>query len=320
MLPEFELLMPETLEEAVKILAERGEECQIVAGGTDVYVDMHGSFESKPVLLDIKQLEELKVFEYYPGDRLEVGALITHHFLDRSPVVREHFPALAEGASQVGSVQIRHRGTVGGNMCNAVPSADTLGPLLVLDAVAVLTSSEGSREVPITEFFLGPKRTVCRENELLEKIIIPDAPEKKSAYIKFTRRNAMDLALLGASASMALGEDGTCKDVRISLTTCAPTPMRARDAEAVLEGKKLDEALAEAAGLAASKEAKPRSSWRCSEEYRREVLKVIVPRVIMTAADRAAKGQGIPCGGTVAECIMEYTDEMLDQGICPEGK
>ena len=165
MLPEFDLLIPESLEEAISILAEKGDECKIVAGGTDVYVDMHGSFESKPVLVDIKKLDELKVFDYYPGDRLEIGALTTHHFLDRSPVIRDYFAALQEGASQVGSVQIRHRGTIGGNMCNAVPSADTLGPLLVLDAVAVIAGPDGRREVPAEEFFLGPKKTVLKTGE-----------------------------------------------------------------------------------------------------------------------------------------------------------
>lgn len=292
MLPEFDLLIPESLEEAISILAQKGDECKVVAGGTDVYVDMHGSFETRPVLVDIKKLNELKGFDYYPGDRLEVGALTTHHFLDRSPVIREHFAALCEGASQVGSVQIRHRGTVGGNMCNAVPSADTLGPLLVLDAVAVIAGPDGRREVPAEKFFLGPKRTVLEKGELLEKIILPDKG-KGSAYIKFTRRNAMDLALLGASASMYIDGDGLCRDVRISLTTCAPVPMRAREAEVVLEGKAPDEENLLAAGVAASKEARPRSSWRCTEQYRRDVLKTIVPRVLRIAADRAQKGEGI---------------------------
>ena len=292
MLPEFDLLIPESLEEAISILAEKGDECKIVAGGTDVYVDMHGSFESKPVLVDIKKLDELKVFDYYPGDRLEIGALTTHHFLDRSPVIRDYFAALQEGASQVGSVQIRHRGTIGGNMCNAVPCADTLGPLLVLDAVAVIAGPDGRREVPAEEFFLGPKKTVLKTGEILEKIILPDK-KKGSAYIKFTRRNAMDLALLGASASMYIDAEGLCRDVRISLTTCAPVPMRARNAEAVLEGKAPDEETLIAAGLSASEEARPRSSWRCTEEYRRDVLKSIVPRVLRIAADRAEKGEGI---------------------------
>ncbi len=293
MLPEFDLIIPETLEEAMGILREKGAGCRIVAGGTDVYVDMHGKYETEPFLMDIKRIPELQEFRFTPGEGAVIGAAVTHHFLDRSTVIRQYYPALFEGASQVGSVQIRHRGTVGGNICNAVPSGDTLGPLLVLNAKAVLTGCGGEREVPLEEFFLGPKKTVRRPEELLEKILLPDPGRSRSAYIKFTRRGAMDLALLGASAALELDEEAKCRNVRISLTTCAPVPMRANEAEAVLEGQVPDEEAILAAGLAASREAKPRSSWRCTEEYRRDVIKEIVPRVIRTALDRTKRGVGI---------------------------
>jgi CO/xanthine dehydrogenase FAD-binding subunit len=243
--------------------------------------------------MDIKQLEELKEFSYVPGQGAVIGALTTHHFLDRSPMIRQYYPALYEGASQVGSVQIRHRGTIGGNVCNAVPSGDTLGPLLALDAVAVVTGVEGNRELPLEEFFLGPKKTALRPGELLFKILLPDAGKRRSAYIKFTRRGAMDLALLGASASLELDESGACRHVRVSLTTCAPVPMRAKQAETLLEGQIPSAELLTRVGAVASQEAKPRSSWRCTEEYRRDVLKEIVPRVIQTAVDRAEKGVDI---------------------------
>ena len=292
MLPEFELLIPQTLEEAISILSEKGKDCTVVAGGTDVYVDMHGKYKSAPYLMDIKHLEDLKVFSFVPGQGLSIGALTTHHFLDRSPIIRQYYPALFEGASQVGSVQIRHRGTIGGNICNAVPSGDTLGPLLVLNAVAVLAGPGGERRLPLEEFFLGPKKTALQPGELLTHVLLPDPGASRSAYIKFTRRGAMDLALLGASAALEM-DGGRLKNVHISLTTCAPVPMRARNAEAVLEGKVPDEDLIRQSGLAASEEAKPRSSWRCTEEYRREVLREIVPRVIRTALDRAEKGVGI---------------------------
>lgn len=293
MLPTFDLLIPETLEEALTLLAEKGSSCKIVAGGTDVYVDMHGKYESTPYLMDIKHLEELKEFSYVAGEGLTIGALTTHHFLDRSPIIRQYYPALYEGASQVGSVQIRHRGTIGGNICNAVPSGDTLGPLLALNASVVLADANGQRTMPLEEFFLGPKKTALRPGELLVKILLPDSGRSRSAYIKFTRRGAMDLALLGASAALELDDGGICKNVRISLTTCAPVPMRAKQAEAVLEGKMPTEELIAQAGLAASAEAAPRTSWRGTEEYRRDVLEEIVPRVIRTAMERAEKGVGI---------------------------
>lgn len=292
MLPAFELLIPKTLDEAISILNEKGSDCKVVAGGTDVFVDMHGKYEPHAYVMDIKQLPELKEFSFEPGKGAVIGALTTHHFLDRSPIIRQNYPALFEGASQVGSVQIRHRGTIGGNICNAVPSGDTLGPLLALNAVAVIAGPDGQREVPLEEFFLGPKKTVLAKNELLVKILLPDPGKSRSGYIKFTRRGAMDLALLGASASLEL-EDGVCKNVRISLTTCAPVPMRAKNAEAVLEGQIPTDELILKAGLAASEEAKPRTSWRCTEEYRRDVLKEIVPNVIHIAMERAEKGVGI---------------------------
>lgn len=293
MLPAFDLLIPSTLEEAVQLLAEKGGACKIVAGGTDVFVDMHGKYEAVPCLLDIKGLDALKEFCYEPGKGLTIGALITHHFLDRSEVIRQYFPALFEGASQVGSVQIRQRGTVGGNICNAVPSGDTLSPLLVLDAAVVLAGPSGQREIPLEDVFLGPKKTALGPDELLVKLLLPDPGKSRSAYIKFTRRGAMDLALLGAAASLELDGDGLCRKVRIGLTTSAPVPLRAKRAEAVLEGKVPTEDMLVQAGLAASEEARPRSSWRGTEEYRRDVLKEIVPQVLRTALDRTKRGVGI---------------------------
>lgn len=287
MLPEFELIVPKTLEEALEVLSEKGESCQIAAGGTDVYVDMHAKFESAPYVLDIKRIPGLDGVSYVEGEGVTMGTLVTHHFLDRSPFLRSLYPALCEGASQVGSVQIRHRGTIGGNICNAVPSGDTLGPLLALDAEVILASSSGERRLPIEDFILGPKVCDIAPDELLCKIFIPDPGKKRSRYIKFTRRGAMDLALLGATASLGINAEGVAQDVRIALTTCAKTPMRAREAEAVLEGKILNDDSIVEAGLAASAEAHPRTSWRCTEEYRREVLKEIVPQAIIAAAVRA---------------------------------
>ena len=290
MLAPFDLLIPKTLDEAIGLLAEKGDSCKILAGGTDVFVDMHGKYEHHAFLVDIKQLPELKEFQFIPGEGLSIGALTTHHAVDRSAVIRSHFPALYEGASQVGSVQIRQRGTIGGNICNAVPSGDTLSPLLVLDAKVVLAGIGGWREMPLKEFLIGPKKTALAPGELLVKILLPDPGESKSAYIKFTRRGAMDLALLGASAAIWLDSNGVCRHVRIALTTCAPVPMRARDAEAVLLGEKPTQERIRRAGLVASQEAKPRSSWRCSERYRRDALEEIVPRVIQIALERAEKG------------------------------
>jgi CO/xanthine dehydrogenase FAD-binding subunit len=291
MLNKFDLLIPKTLDEALQQVAELGSKCKILAGGTDVFVSMHSGHKAYPLLMDIKNLEELKGVEYTPEKGIVIGALTTHRYLERLPIIKEVYTALFEGCSQVGSVQTRYRGTIGGNICNAAPSGDTLGPLMALNASVMVQSVRGTREIPFGELFPAPKRTSLQEDELLIKILIPArVPNSASAYTKFTRRNSMDLALLGAAVDLT-GDDGkTCQNVRISLTTAAPTVIRAKKTEEFLTGKELVEEVMKEAGEIASAEAKPRSSWRSSEEYRREVLKTIVPRTIATALERVRKG------------------------------
>jgi len=293
MLNSFELLIPQTLTEALAQYAELGNTCKILAGGTDVLVEMHGGQKAYPLLMDIKQLDELKGVTYTPDHGLDIGALTTHRYLEQLPVIREVYPALYEGVSQVGGVQTRYRGTIGGNICNAVPSGDTLGPLLALDACLVAQSVRGVREISFGEFFAGPKKTALQAGELLIRIRVPPpAAHSASAYTKFTRRKAMDLALLGAAVDITCDDGLTCQNVRIALTTSAPTVMRAQKAEAFLIGQACAPDVLEKAGDIASAEARPRSSWRSSEEYRRQVLKAIVPRTIAKALERLQAGGG----------------------------
>ena len=288
MLPAFELLTPSTIAEAVKMKLETGG--KFLAGGTDILVDMHSGKERYATLIDIKGLGELKRFESAQG--LEFGALTPHRAFERSSLVRERYTALFEGCSQVGSPQIRARGTVGGNICNAVPSADSIGPLLVFDADCVIAGAQGERRVPLCGFFTGARKTVLGEGELLKSVILGEpAKGSGSAYSKYTRRNAMDLALFGVSCYIVL-DKGRVEAVRIALTTASPTPMRATDAEAFLTGKALGEAalgealLREAAELVA-KQARPRSSWRSSAEFRLALARELALRTVGLAAERA---------------------------------
>jgi len=291
MLNEFDLIIPETLDDALTQYAELGCKCKILAGGTDVLVEMHGGHRAYDLLMDIKNLRELKGVEYSPEKGLVIGALTTHRYLETLPVIKQLYTALYEGVSQVGCVQTRYRGTIGGNICNAAPSGETLGPLLALNASVIVQSIKGSREIPFSKLFPGPKRTCLEPDELLIKILVPPrAQNSSSAYTKFTRRNAMDLALLGSAVDLTSDDGKTCKNVRVSLTTAAPTVIRAAKTEEFLTGKELTEEVIKEAGLIASAESKPRSSWRSSEEYRREVLKAIVPRTISTALERVGKG------------------------------
>lgn len=294
MLNPFELLLPTSLQEALSWYDELGDACKVLAGGTDVLVEMHAGRKSYPCLLDIKMLPELQGCQYSPAEGLYLGALTTHRRLERWPVVQAVYPALYEGVSQVGSVQIRCRGTVGGNICTAAPSGDSLGPLLALNARLLVEGRGGRREIPFEEFFVGAKKTALQKGELLTHIAVPaPAPLSSSAYTKFTRRKAMDLALLGAAVSLTCAADGmTCREVRVALSTVAPTPLRARQAEEFLRGKKLTDQVMQEAGEIAAAEAKPRSSWRASAQYRHEVLKAIVPRTIARALNRVQNGAG----------------------------
>ena len=261
MLPTFELYMPDSLEEACRLKAEGAE---VVAGGTDVFVNMHGGKDRAGKVVDIKNIPALQGHTFDEDCGLDLGALTTHRDIELWDVIKRRYRAMFEGCSRVGSVQIRTRGTLGGNICNGAPSADSIGPMLVHDARVVVAGPAGEREVPLYAFYLGLKKLDLRPDELLARIRIPAPPAHSSSfYIKYTRRDAMDLALLGVSAYVEL-EGETLKTVRIALTTAAPTPIRAFETERALTGRLAVEETFLAAGKAVLGESHPRSSWRSS--------------------------------------------------------
>ena len=284
MLTDFELYTPTSVAEACQLKKERN--AVFLAGGTDVLVAMHGG-KKYEALIDLKGIEELRGIQE-TEDTLVIGALTPHHAIEESHYYQKHYSALWEGCSQVGSVQIRYRGTLGGNLCNAVPSADSIGPLLVFGASCVIASGDGERTVPLSEFFVGPKKTVLGKGELLKAIVVPKpAPNTGSCYIKYTRRKAMDLALCGCSVLVTLDERDTITAARVSLTTSAPTPIRSAAAEAYLTGKKTGEVELEKLGDLTAGDATPRTSWRSSAEFRVALIKELVGRAYSTALARA---------------------------------
>ena len=284
MLPKFDLYMPTDLAEACRLKAEGAK---VVAGGTDVFVNMHGGKDHSDKVVDIKNISALQGHTFSPETGLDLGALTTHRDIELWDVIKQHYRAMFEGCSRVGSVQIRTRGTLGGNICNGAPSADSIGPMLVHDAIVVVAGPDGEREIPLKDFYLGLKKLDMKADELLKRIRIP-APKASSGsfYIKYTRRNAMDLALLGVSAYVELDGD-MLKTVRIALTTAAPTPIRAEKAEALLSGKAISEELLAAAGKAVMEESHPRSSWRSSAEFRLTLLEELTVQALREAIAQA---------------------------------
>ncbi|HDZ89741.1 MAG TPA: xanthine dehydrogenase family protein subunit M [Deltaproteobacteria bacterium] len=286
---DYDYLRPDNLEEALRLLKEYGPKAAIIAGGTDVMVKIRNTRKAPEVLVSIRGLNDLRYIDK-AGD-YRIGALTTHRMLEESDLVKTELSALYDGASKVGSVQVRNVATIGGNICNAAPSADTAGPLLVLDAVVFMEGPDGKRSVPITEFFTGTYRTVLKREEVLTEIRIPGEMEEfGSAYWKHSRRKAMNLPILGIAVSVKM-DDQIISDVRIGLTVAAPTPVRAYKAEDFLKGRPLsDEALSEAGRIAASTECcSLRDSLRGEAWYRAEIIETYVPRMARLAAERISK-------------------------------
>lgn len=287
-LPSFEYLEPKTIREACKLLAQYGQEAKVVAGGTDLLIKMKHK-ELKPVyLIGLKGIEGLDNISYESKKGLRIGAMATLESVRNSPVVRQKCSLLGEVAALMASTQVRNLGTVVGNICNAAPSADMAPPLMVLGARLRVAGGGRARLVAIEEFFTGPEKNLLEAGEIVTEILVPDGVTKSgSTYLKHTVRQAMDLSLVGAAAFVAINNNGICKEVRIALGTAAPTPIRARNAEEFLKGKKIDAALLEKAAAIAVDEAKPRSSMRASEEYRKKILNVLVKRSVAQALSRA---------------------------------
>lgn len=284
---DYDYVKPASLKEVFDLLNRYGRRAELIAGGTDVMVTMKRSNRSPEVLISLRGLKEL-CYIRKNGD-YHIGGLTTHRMLEESKLAREELSALHQGSSQVGSVQIRNVGTIGGNICNAAPSADTAGPLMILDAVVVLEGPGGRRRIPIAEFFIGPSETVKQDDEVLVELEIPERMGAfGTAYCKHARRKAMNLPIIGVSAGLSLSDDETISDARIALTVAAPTPIRIYQAEEFLKGKPLnDEILKEAGRIASSPECcSPRDSLRCEGWYREDMIRVLIPRTARKAADR----------------------------------
>jgi len=250
------------------------------SGGTDLLVQIRGKAIKPEYVVDIGYIPKLDYINYDEKQGLKIGALTTIRAIEKSEKLRQLYPVISQAAGLLGSVAIRNVATIGGNLCNAAPSADTAPPLIGLSAKARITGSGGERLVSFEDFFTGPGETVLKAGELLLEIQVPvPPPGTKGVYLKHSR-SAVDLATVGVAVIMALESGGTCRDVKIVLGAVAPTPMRAKKAEEMLRGKKIEPALIEEAAQVASGEAQPITDVRASAEYRKEMVKVFTRRAI----------------------------------------
>jgi CO/xanthine dehydrogenase FAD-binding subunit len=281
-LPRFDYAKPKGIEEALSLLGSYDEEkVKVFAGGTDVIPKLKGRLVKIPeVLVDLKGLSELHFLTYDKASGLRIGALATISEVAQAPFVKERFAVLSQAAHSIASTQIQNRATIVGNICNAVPSADSAPALLCLGAELVCLSKTGERTVKMEEFFAGPNKTILRAGEIVKEIRVPEMPEgSQGFYLKLSPRSKMDLAVVGVGV-MVVREDGVFKDVKIGLGAVAPTPIRAKKAEGALVGAKANDEVIRRAAKLASEESKPIDDHRASAEYRRMMVEVLVRRGI----------------------------------------
>lgn len=288
-MPNFEYHVPKSIDEVLALLDTYGTAAKIIAGGTDLIPKMKGGVLAPEHIISLKDLPELRYIQYDEQSGLRFGAATTIKTLEDHPVVREKYQALFQGAHSMASTQIRNAGTVVGNICNAVPSADTAPALLILGATLKIQSAKGQRTVPIEEFFTGVCRTVLEPNELVTEVQIPALAENTGCvYYKYAIRRALDLAMVGVAAMVTV-EDDVCTNARIALGAVAITPKRAMQAEAMLCGQKLTDELVDAVAVYASQnECSPITDMRATKEYRREIVRVLTRDAINQASGRKA--------------------------------
>ncbi len=281
-LPDFEYYTPDSVEEACQLLSKFGPKAIAIAGGTDIVVKMKKEVLAPEILVAIGHLPQLKKIEYVPGKGVVIGAGVTHNEVQNSKILQEKYLSVSEAAHQMANNQVRNLGTIGGNISNAVPSADMPPILIALDTTVKIVGPKGERTLPLEDVFKGPNQTVLDHDELITEFVIPDGSFTGSTYIKFGLRASGALAVVGVAASVQM-EGDIIKDTRIVLGAVSPVPVRAKEAENFLKGKQASEELFEEAGVIASGECRPISDIRASAEYRRDMVRVFTRRALNKA-------------------------------------
>jgi len=285
----FKYLPAKTVKDACDLLSQYGEEAKILGGGQSLMTLMKQGFVSPAYIIDIKGLSDLDYIRYDENDGLRIGALSTHRAVETSDAVKENFAMLAEMERTLASVAVRNWGTVGGSLAHADPASDLAATLLALGAQVTLTRSAGERVVSLDDFLVDYFETALQPDELLTEIHIPNSVRGKGFYYKFAQR-ATDLAVVSVAVYLMLDPDDQkqCQDIRIAMGSVGPTALRSRRGEDLLKGQAITDTLIEAAARVSAEDAQPTTDINGSEEYKRELVHVLVTRSIKEAATRAS--------------------------------
>lgn len=286
-LPKFEYIEPKTLKEAVDFLSKHNKTAALIAGGTDLLLNMKRRAVVPQYLVALKNIPDLKAIVYEEGLGLRIGAMATIHAVEVSPEVKRNYPILSQAAATLGSIQIRNLGTVVGNVCSALPSADMVPGLVVLGAQVKIINGAKEKRVPVEKFITNVGRTVLEANELVGELQVPPPlSHSGGTYIKYAQRGAKALGICNVAAWIALDQD-ICTEARICLGAVGQTPIRAVEAESVLKGNPFTPETVKAAAQKASEEAQPRSSpLRGSAEYRKTTVGALTRRALLSSRDQ----------------------------------
>ncbi len=285
----FDYVRASSVDEVVSLLAQNGDLARVLSGGTDLLVALREGRRQAKLVIDVKGLPETTELTYSPQTGLHMGAAVPCHRLYEDETLVNAYPGLMDSARLIGGVQIQGRASMGGNLCNASPAADSIPNLIVHSAICHIAGPNGRRELPVEQFCVAPGRTALQNGEFLVALQLPaPKPGFGAAYLRFIPRNEMDIAVVGAGASVTLDESRTkIKSARISLGAVAPTPLFVADAGDALAGRSISaEAIDKAASLAQAA-AKPISDMRGTAEYRKHLSAVLVRRVLDMAIKRA---------------------------------
>jgi CO/xanthine dehydrogenase FAD-binding subunit len=288
-LEQIEFVAPKTLRQAVEVLAAKGQNARMLAGGTDILVQLRGRRRSANVLVDAKTIPQLNRLSYSRRNGLELGAAVPCYRIYQDATIAEAYPGLIDAASLIGGIQIQGRASIGGNLCNSAPSGDSIPPVIVLGGVCRIDGPDGTRQVASEDFCTGPGRNVLQPGELLVSIRFPPPkPHSGANYLRFIPRNEMDIAVAGVGSYVELDSRGqNFVSARISLASVAPTPVFAQAAADSLAGKSVsDEAIEEAAELA-MKACKPINDMRGTVQQRVHLVGVLTRRTLRNAIRRA---------------------------------
>jgi CO/xanthine dehydrogenase FAD-binding subunit len=280
---------PQSMDEAVTLLSQHGDEARILAGGTDIIVQVREGRRKVALMVDIKGIPEVNELSYTPSQGLIIGAAVPCYLIYGHAAIAAAYPGLIDAVSLVGGIQIQGRATIGGNLCNASPAADTIPALIVHNATCVIAGPQGSREIPVEQFCTGPGRTVLQSNEFLVSLRFP-APQANSGatYLRFIPRNEMDIAVVGTGASVVLSADhATFVSGRVALGAVAATPLFVEGAGAALAGKPVADETLQQAAEAAQAVARPIDDMRGTAQYRRHLVGVLTRRALRGAIQRA---------------------------------